>query len=777
MKVMIGILTILATLLSGPTDGQPSILNETRKVEITYEIKDLPGLNSEGFEFSPALYKDRIVFTSDREFDLVNIGENNWKKRTRLNLFVVDVKNFGNDSLEFSEAELFNSNFQSVSHSGPISFSEDGSIAVFTQVPHKHAKEYKGKLHRPSLFYSKHIDGKWQSPVLLPFVDDAHSYGHPHVSEDGKTLYFSSNMEGGYGGDDIYKSTFDGENWTKPENLGEGVNSDKNEVFPYLRNDILYFSSNGRGSIGGLDLFMSKLIEGAFDSAERMVEPMNSTADDFGIIFKSDEIGYFSTNRENGHGKDDIYMFKVKETVTVESDFLAGEFSYRNLDSKGSNLKVMLVDENGNVIMETMTDENGQFIFKKLGSEGNYRIKIEGEDPMELVIFDLNGQKVAQLLSDNKGEFLYKLLDSGDHSSLSLMDPDDIKNGLGDINGQFVYENLPNKYASKMKVMLVDENGNVSYETFTDEFGNFNFKQLPSSGNYIVRMEELDDDLTLLIFNKDDNISAVLRRNGLGEYVYKRLDQKYNSQLSMLEVEENELFDDELAGVFGQFQHRKLNSGINKALSFELIDKNGNIVFKNVTDEKGFFRLSNLPLSESYMFRLPESDMSLDDVQLVIMNRKGKQVAILFSDRKGYFVYTPLGLSGSLTIEQMTTEHVDIAMLAKVPTIYYDKGSYVLSAKARKVLDELVQSLKDNPDVKIEINSYADSRASAEFNLKLSGKRTNSVLTYLKKKGIPESRIGGNAYGESKLLNDCGDGVDCPESLHQLNRRSEVRVY
>ncbi len=780
MRSMIGLLTLLGILTAGPTDGQPSILNETRTVEISYEVKELPGLNSEVLEFSPVMYKDQLVFTSDREYNMVNVGEQMWKEHPHLNLFIVDVKSYSEDSLEFSKPELFENLFTSMSHTGPIAFSEDGNMAVFTQVTHKKIKgQDKVKVHKPALFYSELDGSKWSKPIIVPFVDVNYSYGHPSLSKDGKTLYFSSSMPGGQGGDDIYVSTFDGTNWSAPKNLGPEVNSEANEVFPSFYNEVLYFSSNRKESMGGLDLFKSELKENAFQTAQKLEEPINSKEDDFGLIFRSDNVGYFSSNRAEGKGKDDIYMFKVNETVTIESDFLAGKFNYRNLDGNVEGMKVMLYDEDGNLVMDTKTNENGEFIFKHLGRDEEYRIKIEGEEDMELIIYNLDGETVATLMSDAKGEFIYKRLPPGDVGTMALMDPEDMDDNLGTLDGQFVFEHLPTKFASNMKVMLVDENGDIQFTTTTDEYGNFEFKNLPANSNYLVRMEEVDENLTLLIFNKDDNVTAVLRMDGQGDFVYKKLQQKYAGNLELMETEDLDLFEDIKGNIFGRFIHKKKEQKFGDGLDFLVYDKDGNLVLKTKSDEKGFFRLNNLPLTDSYMFQLDEGDLVFgDDIQMVIMNREGTQIAILDKDKKDFFVYTPLGLAGKIDLTEMGYEDMTLENFAKeIPTIYYERGSSYLSTKSRKILDNLIKEMKENPSIKIEVNSYADSRASAEFNLKLSGKRSNSVLKYLKSKGIPSDRMGGNAYGESKLLNDCGDGVECPEELHQLNRRSEIRVY
>jgi outer membrane protein OmpA-like peptidoglycan-associated protein len=113
----------------------------------------------------------------------------------------------------------------------------------------------------------------------------------------------------------------------------------------------------------------------------------------------------------------------------------------------------------------------------------------------------------------------------------------------------------------------------------------------------------------------------------------------------------------------------------------------------------------------------------------------------------------------------------------EIPILYFDKNSSVLTADAKTVLAGLVERLKSNPELKIEVSSYADSRATAEYNIWLSDRRTKMVVNYLLSKGIQAKRISGNAYGESNLVNRCDDNVECPDELHRLNRRTEFRIY
>jgi Outer membrane protein and related peptidoglycan-associated (lipo)proteins len=109
--------------------------------------------------------------------------------------------------------------------------------------------------------------------------------------------------------------------------------------------------------------------------------------------------------------------------------------------------------------------------------------------------------------------------------------------------------------------------------------------------------------------------------------------------------------------------------------------------------------------------------------------------------------------------------------------IYYALNSDILDSKARSVIDEkLLTLMQKRPEIRIEINSHTDSRASDEFNLDLSQRRAKAVVDYLVSRGIKRSRLVYNGYGETQLVNHCSNGVDCPEELHAKNRRTEFRV-
>ena len=154
----------------------------------------------------------------------------------------------------------------------------------------------------------------------LVFHDTLNSYnfGHPFISDDGTTLFFVSDMPGGYGGFDIYQANRKGNSWGKPKNLGNKINGSGNELFPAIKNDKLYFSSSSFPGYGGLDIFVSEKNDANWSKAVNIKAPINSVSDDFGMAFMDNHHGFFTSNRAGGNGDDDIYFFEEIVPVVIE---------------------------------------------------------------------------------------------------------------------------------------------------------------------------------------------------------------------------------------------------------------------------------------------------------------------------------------------------------------------------------------------------------------------------------------------------------------------------
>jgi outer membrane protein OmpA-like peptidoglycan-associated protein/tetratricopeptide (TPR) repeat protein len=323
----------------------------------TFTIKAL-NINTEQQDFGTAFYKDKVVFASTRQVLKMIKKEWNWNELPFLDIYVAQV----DSNLQFSSYEKFTKDINKKYHEGPASFNEKGDFMVFTR------NNYMGKskegVIKLQLFTSVFKDDKWQKPVSMPFNSNEYSVGHASFSVTGDTMYFASDMPGGFGGVDIYRIYRNsGGSWTNPENLGNKINTEGNEMFPFIHPEgMLFFASNGLLGLGGLDVFMSKVSKNGFDEPENLGAPVNSSYDDFAFILnKQQEAGYFSSNRTGGKGDDDIYLFHLSEpfkfgklikgrAMTPDSAVLA-------------NVKVNLYNDQKKVIDSITTTEDGKYEF------------------------------------------------------------------------------------------------------------------------------------------------------------------------------------------------------------------------------------------------------------------------------------------------------------------------------------------------------------------------------------------------------------------------------
>ncbi len=788
------------------------------KKEIEFEVKKVYGLNSTYSDFSPVLYQQQIIFASDREYNFNSFGEGNWEHSKHINLFRAEFKNNTNDSMVFNKVKIFDHTFLSDDHVGPICFNQDGTEAIFSQVSHRKQPVFGKVKYRPQLYSAKLVNGKWKEVEKLPFVKVNYSYAQPALSTDGKKLYFASDAIGGEGGKDIFVSERTESGWSEPKPLS--VNTSGDEVFPTILGNTLYFSTTGRQGNGGLDLYKSELKNGEWGEPEWLGPTINSSEDDFGMVFNPNKIsGYFSSNRANGEGEDDIYYFNLIEKVTLEDNFIAGQFTYRRLNGENADgLEVLLVDDEGNIVMRTTTDENGEFVFKNIDFNEKYTIKL-GEEDDEVLLTLFGKDSNSFLISNKDGEFVYRKLSKDKVGTMALLEDEDfdLETGKGTLNGQFVYERLDGS-PSDMEVLLVDEDGNIVMRTKTDEYGNFQFKNIPSDKNYLVKIED-DEDIGLLIFDKDDNVVATLSKDETGEFVYRRLDLDNARDIDLLTDDESQLvFTKKRMAITGEFDYSRLNGEKPESLPFEILDGEGNLIIRGKANKDGYFSYNNLPIKKELVFKLDDDSPYLEtDLGLIILSRTHDVVIVLNKDENGYFVYHRLSGDTSAVTMLDGGEDPDLQIrdgnnggnqsggndgangesgngsqqsggsqgelgngtvvhnaLPALHTIYYKRGKSSIKYSDFKKLDEVAKALKNDPKLVIEISSHASAIASEEFNQELSERRLRKIVEYLNEKGVSSSQIKGSAYGESMLVNKCKT-EDCPDSEHRANRRTELR--
>ena len=197
------------------------------------------------------------------------------------------------------------------------------------------------------IYTSTRTGAQWSVPKKYEITADTLSaFGHPAVSPDGEYLYFVSDMPGGYGGKDLWRISLTDQEGSL-ENLGVQINTPSDEMFPYIRaNGDLYFASDGHPGMGGLDIFKARMNDSGMWQIENMKYPINSSADDFGITFGEEETGFFSSNRGDGRGYDNIYSFElpsirvwISGTVLDKDDEPVPDAIIRIVGNDGSNQK------------------------------------------------------------------------------------------------------------------------------------------------------------------------------------------------------------------------------------------------------------------------------------------------------------------------------------------------------------------------------------------------------------------------------------------------------
>jgi len=332
----------------------------TSKNDVIVKVENL-SLNSENSDFGSYIFEDKLYFASARGGD----GKvYNWNKEPFLDLYEVSLSEEDGVVTYGSTTEL-PENINSEYHEASVAITNDGKTMYFTRdnVNKRNRLKYdkKGTTHL-KLYKATLENDQWTNVTELPFNDEVFSTGHPALSPDNKTLYFVSDREGGLGQSDIYSVAINEDgSYGKPENLGEKVNTEGREMFPYVAKDsTLYFSSDGHLNLGLLDIFKSDILKGIRTEPENMGAPYNSGYDDFAFFINSEtEQGYFSSNRPGGKGSDDIYSFNAKECKEVISG--VARDSKTNIILSG--VTVRLIDETGKVIEEIFTKDGSDYTF------------------------------------------------------------------------------------------------------------------------------------------------------------------------------------------------------------------------------------------------------------------------------------------------------------------------------------------------------------------------------------------------------------------------------
>ena len=337
-----------------------------------FKIENLD-INSPGMDWGTCLIKNKVVFASNRGEKVGVKMSHSWNERNFLDLYegVVDEKGY------IKGIRVLPGDLNSKYHEGGSCFSPDGKTLWFTRNNFYEKKLVKNsnKIVNLKLYsVTQNRKDEWSNELNFPYNSDDYSVGHPTLSKNGRVMYFTSDMPGGMGGDDIWMSKMDntGE-WSLPVNCGNQINTEGDEKFPFIAEDgTLYFSSDGHVGLGGLDIYSAVDNNGKW-MVENMGYPLNGSWDDFAMILRNEREGYFSSNRPGGKGGDDIYKFSFDPKSTLS---ITGVIVNTETARPIANAMAILVDENGNKLEEIKVGENGEFFFDLDPEKCNYRVMV-----------------------------------------------------------------------------------------------------------------------------------------------------------------------------------------------------------------------------------------------------------------------------------------------------------------------------------------------------------------------------------------------------------------
>lgn len=347
------------------------------KPKTRYEVKQAKLFNTRRSDFAPMYY--------DKNFDVLYFTTTNEKVTGENKSEITGMKkgdiwvSSKNEKGEWQRPQPVEGELNTDADEGIVSFTPDGQTMYFTV-----ARRSETSSTSVEIYTAKRSEQGWSAGQKFDILNDTiTAVGHPSVSPDGRYLYFSSDMPGGYGGLDIWRINLK-ETTGSLENLGPEINSLGNETFPYIRTDsIIYFSSDGHAGFGGLDIFKARLNStGERWSVDNMGLPINSPGDDFGITFGAGESGYFSSNRGDGRGYDHIYSFLLPDLKITISGWVVDKD-----DEPVPNAIIRIVGNDGSNQKEVARDD-GSFRFRLqrgvkyvmlAGAQGYLNQKVEFE--------------------------------------------------------------------------------------------------------------------------------------------------------------------------------------------------------------------------------------------------------------------------------------------------------------------------------------------------------------------------------------------------------------
>lgn len=377
---------------------------------------------------------------------------------------------------------------------------------------------------------------KWLSKYV---IEPTGKKMHPTIKGD--TMVFSSDMDGGFGGMDLWQVQITQNGFENLKNLGPSINTEGNEVFPKWNEGELYFASDNESrGYGGLDIYKWEK-----DSLTLLAFPVNTAYDDFGFSKLSNDTVQFFSNRPGGEGGDDVY-YVVSERKEDFFSEISGRIEAEGVDLTG--VKVAIHNEDGTFLGNAILDEAGYFKIRHIKGNENYKIEVINQELPEgsdLKLFNEEGDMLQEVAINANGAFAFGLLTPIDYFLLRKENEDESVLSV-DIFGQVEVEE---ELEEGLKIYLEDSHGELIGISTTNDEGAFEFEGMKPDAHYTIRSEVKDPNSVIRILADDGTVLQTIRPGEESNFVYIRLDDDdrvitiTNEMNEQVTVSENEQFN------------------------------------------------------------------------------------------------------------------------------------------------------------------------------------------------------------------------------------------
>lgn len=414
-------------------------------------------LNETAADFGAAFYSDQIVYASARTDIKRNDDKesSNWTGDAKNQMYITSTDENG----YLRQPVFLRNDYKNEYNEGPVSYSGDGKWVAYTKNNFVNGtRQLPSSGMELSIYIAEVIaGGDWHDAKPFPFNGSGYSSGYTYLNVDGTKLYFSSNRSDSYGGYDLYVSVKTGNTWSEPKNLGPTINSQGNEITPFMEDGILYFASDWHPGLGGFDIFKATQNNGVWGQVNHLGNAVNSSYDDYGLVYNNRRnLGYFTSNRPGGKGNEDIYQFSQladRVVITVRNAADNQPIPNASIDFSACGEPVFTTDEKGQYSFQALPGLNCETVVSKAGFNSfTFTLTSDGRK---------KSQDIEVVLTREADKYFGKVVNAKDNRS------------VGEVH-----------------IRVINQQTGERFETMTDEHGNYELALLPNR-TYFIRFSKV----------------------------------------------------------------------------------------------------------------------------------------------------------------------------------------------------------------------------------------------------------------------------------------------